>query len=458
MCAPETTAASVKSVNKDAIGEDKLDKGDRRCGNEDLKNGVMYGTASLAFLFVAITVSFPHTQSQRDSLGCDSMCVGSMTSTRSMLTLTGSTLVGKLSDSTRLHNLGGSRRMCLVVGILASTASLLIGYNATTMQMLWASMIPGALLQHNANIFKALFSSYHDAVPEKSSSTDRAHSAGLLGMGVGIALMVGPLAGASLFSTYRQATLFGGVCVAIAMALIFMMPTPSAAQKKTATTKSGIFSSFDIPSARTPAAIFLMVVRVCMALAFHIFQTIWTSSLKERFEFGPKEYGSFFSFIGLTYALSQGVLAKMLLKIFNGHTARGRVGLLLASCVCLGCGRYFAFQTNSLPVVYALFAGIVTALGLVNSMFSADVSKIAPPDEIGALIGVLAAVESAAGMAGPLAGGALSYIDPIKAPLYTVLALYVVVFVMVFFGYEALVLKNSDDFQRKKKDAEKKEN
>ena len=327
--------------------------------------------------------------------------------------------------------------------------------------MLWASMIPGALLQHNADILKALFSAYHDAAPDKSSSTDRAASAGLLGMAVGLALMAGPLAGVSLFSTYQEATYFGFGCVLISLALVAMMPTPSPTPQQPTPSnstarnmKKGFFSSFDIPTARTPAALFLMASRLCMTLAFHIFQTIWTASLKERFDFGPTDYGRFISFIGLTYALSQGFLAKALLKTFGGHTARGRVQLLLACCVTLGCGRYLAFQTSSLPVVYALFAGIVTCLGLINTMFSADTSQIAPPEELGSLFGILAAVESGAGMLGPIAGGALSYIHPIKAPLFAVLGLYALVFSMVLLGYDSLVLKNSQDFQKREREEE----
>lgn len=466
MCAPDkismaeakTSAASLplKKTNHET---EKTAMKNRR----NLEKGVQYGTASLAFLFVAITVTMPHAQSLRDDLGCDSMCLGSMTSVRSMLTLTGATVVGKLSDSTNYYlqtSLGGARRMSLFLGGMAAALGLFMAYHASDIRMLWASMIPGALLQQNANVLKALFSAYHDAVPEKSSSTDRAASAGLLGMAVGLALMAGPLAGVSLFSTYQEATYFGFGCVLISLALIVIMPTPATATQEQPTSDSvnkkriGFFSSFDIPTARTPAALFLMASRLCMTLAFHIFQTIWTASLNERFDFGPKDYGRFISFIGLTYAISQGFLAKALLKTFGGHTSRGRVRLLLSCCVILGCGRYLAFQTSSIPVVYALFAGIVTCLGLINTMFSADTSQIAPPEELGSLFGVLAAVESAGGIVGPILGGALSRIHPVHAPLFSVLALYGLVFCMVILGYDSLVLKNSQDFQENERKEE----
>ena len=184
----------------------------------------------------------------------------------------------------------------------------------------------------------------------------------------------------------------------------------------------------NVPAARSPAALLFMTIRVSMALAFHIFQTIWTSSLKTRFDFGPSDHGKFMSFIGLTYALSQGFVAKFLLTKFGAKTPKDRVRVVLACCVALGAGRYVAFHTTSLTVVYCMFALIVTALGVVNTVLTADTSHLASSEEIGGVFGILAAVENGAGMLGPILGGSLAYMDPIQAPLLAVVGLYVFVF------------------------------
>lgn len=91
-------------------------------------------------------------------------------------------------------------------------------------------------------------------------------------------------------------------------------------------------------------------------------------------------------------------------------------------------------------MVYILFALIVTALGLVNTILTADTSYLASSDEIGSLFGILASVESGAGMVGPILGGALTYVYPIQAPLFSVIALYAVVYGLVAWGYERFVL------------------
>jgi DHA1 family tetracycline resistance protein-like MFS transporter len=316
-------------------------------------------------------------------------------------------------------------------------------------------MIPSALLQQNFNVLKALFGEYHGA---SASAAERAGSAGKLGMAVGLAFMFGPLLSSVWLKSYIAASLFGGVCLLIGAVFVWLLPAavewkPNAKKDDddTATKQSGAatpkglllrgFLPDLVPSARTPPAIFIAVARLCMGLAFHIFQTIWTVALRERFQFGPTEYSQYFGFIGFTFAISQGFLAKWIIENF-ARTDQGRARVLLCCALALGGGRMLAYQTHSIVAVYCLFGAIVTALGVVNTIFTADTSKIVDPQDLGGLFGVLASVESIAGIAGPVLGGVLAGIHPINGPLVAVLLLYGVVFMMVYGGYERIVCRN----------------
>eukprot|EP00544_Gedaniella_sp_CCMP2646_P003907 CAMPEP_0202480432 /NCGR_PEP_ID=MMETSP1361-20130828/425_1 /ASSEMBLY_ACC=CAM_ASM_000849 /TAXON_ID=210615 /ORGANISM="Staurosira complex sp., Strain CCMP2646" /LENGTH=442 /DNA_ID=CAMNT_0049107863 /DNA_START=53 /DNA_END=1381 /DNA_ORIENTATION=- len=421
---------------------------------QKLRKGTIYGALSVALLTLSFSLTMPHMQGRRDELGCDSMCLGSMTSARSTLSLMGSAVIGRWSDSTSMQAHGGARKICLLVGSLATLLGLVIAANTNSLEGMWLSLIPGALFQQNFNVLKALFSDYHDEVAvahessTKQASSDRAASVGLLGMAVGLSFMMGPLAGATILATFEQAT--WAAIIATVLSLILVLRLPQSKPMKNDKTdeqspsKKSFWSMLNVPAARTPAAILFMSIRVCMAMAFHIFQTIWTASLKSRFDFGPADHGKFMSFIGLTYALSQGFVAKYLLQAFGANTPKDRVRVVLACCAALGLGRYVAFETNSLVVVYAMFGLIVTALGVVNTVLTADTSRLASSEEIGGVFGILAAVENAAGMLGPILGGLLAYIHPIRAPLLAVVGLYVVVFALVWWGYERLVLKSHE--------------
>ena len=63
-----------------------------------VSRGILYGSLSVFISFMAASFTFPFLQEQRDKLGCDALCYGTMQSTRAGLTLLGSVLVGRLSD------------------------------------------------------------------------------------------------------------------------------------------------------------------------------------------------------------------------------------------------------------------------------------------------------------------------------------------------------------------------
>jgi len=469
MCAPTVLSSAT---HKDVVSTKPADEISTKTNSNEMSRcqeqkhrGFLYGTLSLALLVTAAAVVMGFYQSKRDSLGCNVQCIGTMTSARSALTLVGSTIIGKCSDSTALDRIGGARKVFLVLGVAATALDILMSFRASSINALWISMIPSALFQQNFTVLKALFIEYHD---ESASAAERAGRIGKLGMAVGLAFMAGPLLGSVVFKEYRSASIFAAVCLLGAAFFIVLLPSPSRTISSTqnreeiSVEKESVPSSASllgfrrflpdlVPAARTPAAVFIMVSRIFMALSFHIFQTIWAVALRERFNFGPKDYGRYFAFIGFGFALSQGFVAKYLVKTV-GETSRGRRQLLLICAVALGGGRFFIYQTDNIKVVYAVFGLIVTALGVINTIFTADTSKIASPSELGGLFGVLGSMESLAGISGPIVGGLLArYVHPIWGPLFAVITLYGLVFLMILWGYEKIVCQGKNA-EKKKKD------
>jgi len=93
---------------------------------------------------------------------------------------------------------------------------------------------------------------------------------------------------------------------------------------------------------------------------------------------------------------------------------------------------------------------MVSCQGIVSTVFTADTTQIADKKEVGSFFGVLAAVESGAGMAGPLIGGALAYVHPTAAPLVAVVVLNGIGLGMVALGYERVVLQHFEDTTKEK--------
>jgi MFS family permease len=124
------------------------------------------------------TVLNPYQQALYTELNCDAICLGTMTSASSALGLFGSPLVGALSD-----HMG--RKTALVIGGLAcSVGFVLVGF-ASSLSLLWLSLIPASLLAHNFTIAKAI-------VADLAPPDERAGVLGKLGLAAGIGFMVGP--------------------------------------------------------------------------------------------------------------------------------------------------------------------------------------------------------------------------------------------------------------------------
>ena len=107
--------------------------------------GVLCGSLSVFIGFLAASMTFPFLQEQRDLLGCDALCYGSMQSARSGLTLLGSVLVGRLSDT-----LG--RLPPLYLGLTSSLSGYLISLRFASVRGMWAALVPSALLNQNFNV------------------------------------------------------------------------------------------------------------------------------------------------------------------------------------------------------------------------------------------------------------------------------------------------------------------
>jgi MFS family permease len=425
----------------------KNEKGHKEVTNakESLRRGTLLGAASYALVAIANSVILPHQQSRRDAMGCDYLCLGSLSSARSALSLVGATIVGKLSDSTTLdEKLGGNKRkFVLVIGLLAAACAIISDHQASSISDLWVGIFPNAL-QQNLSVCKALLGEYQESIPGGVTTVDRAWSAGMLGMAAGFSLMIGPFVGAILLRTYQQAVAAGLCSLLLAALLVYLLPSPKIQPKnKNRQLKKGFLSFIDIPSARSPAALFLIGTKLLSALSFHIYQTIWSVYMKERLQFGPSEYGRFFSTIGFFYAISQGFLAKQCLERLGGENPRGRTLLLAFSSLLIGAARYAALHTTNSFAIYSIFSFKVTVYGVMSTIISADMSQIAAPEDLGSFFGLFTAVEAGAGMFGSLLGGALGHLHP-SLPLIVVVGLNLSIFASALLSYERTVASHHD--------------
>jgi MFS family permease len=379
------------------------------------------------------TVINPYQQTLRADLGCDAVCLGTMTSASSALGLIGSPLVGALSDQM-------GRKIALVIGVLASAVGFILVGFATSMPLLWLSVIPGSLLAHNFTIAKAL-------VADLAKPDERAGVMGKLGLAAGIGFMAGPVIN-PFVTTRMQACMFATGINLLSLFTILHLPdrAPSAehavADKKPArgiasvltTVWEAIKEVLVLAVAAPAAARVILFLRFGLSMGFHLFYTVIQAILKDKFKFQPADYSNYFAFIGLTYAFSQ-LISRAVINRFG----RDQTLLLIPCLLALGAGRYVTALTDSLYVLYGGLAFTVFALGIVNTSISTTITRIASESNVGGLMGVLDTSEKLAGIVGPAIGGAL-YTYWTFAPVIVVCFGYVVLAGGVYVGFPRYVL------------------
>jgi hypothetical protein len=151
---------------------------------------------------------------------------------------------------------------------------------------MWISLIPSSLLNQNYSVLKALFSDYNNERARVSvkdnTESERASEMGLMGMAVGIAFMIGPAVGTTLFTGYNDAIVAAIALSAISGVLLYMLPKPLGAPDSASTqegsktvesSSTGLGSYFLLPAAQLPGSKLLFVMRGGMGIAYHVFST-----------------------------------------------------------------------------------------------------------------------------------------------------------------------------------------
>ena len=184
-------------------------------------------------------------------------------SARSAMSLIGSVLVGRMSDRI-------GRIRVLWIGLISSIVSYYIGYSVPTIEGMWLAMIPSSLLNQNYSVLKALFTDYNneDVDRHRTTESERASQMGRLGMAVGIAFMVGPALGATVFKSYNDATL-AAMCLAVCSCILLtQLPMPRAGkgvsstndgENKKSKSLEGIWSYIMLPASRTWVQLYIIV-------------------------------------------------------------------------------------------------------------------------------------------------------------------------------------------------------
>lgn len=305
--------------------------------------------------------------------------------------LVGAPILGRLSDRF-------GRRPILLLSVFGTFLGFLLLGFANALWMLFASRILDGLTGGNISVAQAYIS---DVTDEKN----RSKGLGMIGAAFGLGFIIGPVSGGLLSQWGYSVPAFTAAAISLVNLMLIYAWLPESlteqkrsqmSQQRPPVTLKALGVAF-----RRPYSGAILTTRFFFGLAFAIFQTIFSLYALQKFNLSAKEIGIFLTYVGLLAVITQGFLVGKL-------TRRFRDDALITFCVVLmGASLLGWALAPTILWLYIILTPTALAGGLLNTLLSSTLTRAVEPDEIGGILGLSTAVESATRIIAPILGGFL---------------------------------------------------
>lgn len=305
-------------------------------------------------------------------------------------------LWGRLSDRI-------GRRPVLLASTLGCAVALFVFGAAPS--LIWLFVARGMSGMMSANI--AVAQAY---IADTTTGENRARGMGIVGAAFGLGFLLGPLAGGQLAAIGRGMGLgyslvgYGAASMSLINFIFVWVFLPETNVRKSTLRGANLQAFKDALAVPGMAALFI----VFFAATFAFANMEWTFALltSERLGWtdavaGPRNNSYVFGVVGITAAITQGLLVGRLAPRF------GEKKLLLAG-VLLIAGGFFSLSVLHNPLqLFLTVPFIAGGNSLCNPTLASLVSRRAPKELQGSILGVHQSIGALARVVGPACGGFL---------------------------------------------------
>ncbi len=258
------------------------------------------------------------------------------------------------------------------------------------------------------------------AIADISTPENRAKNFGLVGAAFGVGFILGPYLGGklsdpSIVSWFNAATPFwfaAGLSFLNVLSVIFLLPETLKTKSKNlslhlAKSVHNILKAIKIPNMKVVfSTVFLLQA------GFTFFTTFFSIFLITKFGFNQNSVGNYFSFVGIWIAFSQAFVTRKITKYFNEKQIL-RVSLVATGIFILA--QFLPTTVLGLLVIVPFFA-IVNGLSQANIM--SLVSRSAPAQIQGEILGINASVSALAQTIPPILSGFIAASIGARVPIF----------------------------------------
>ena len=302
-----------------------------------------------------------------------------------------SPVLGKLGDRY-------GRRPVLLVSIFGSAVGYLVLGIGGALWVLFLSRLIGGIAASNQSTVAA-------AIADLSTPDTRAKNFTLIGLAWGIGLIVGPAVGAALAQVDLAAPAYLAMLLSILSGLLTIVFLPESLPEGQRSANSLQFGDLNPlvsirAIARLPGLGGLLLILCIFNFVFNGINSIETLFLIERFAARPEHVGGLLVVAGMTIALVQRFVQRLV-------SHYGEQGIAVVALIGLALA---VLATPFLPYLWLIFPLTMIRTAASSCVFptlGALMSSRVSPQEQGTLMGVTTAMSSLMGVLGPLWAGAL---------------------------------------------------
>ncbi len=356
------------------------------------RRGLILLFMTMFIVMLGFGVILPILPYYAENMGASATTLGLLFATYSIIQFFFSPIWGQVSDRV-------GRKTPMIAGLLGFSLSFALFGLATQLWMLFAARILGGLLS------AAALPSVMAYITDTTDEEHRGSGMGLLGASMGLGVTFGPVIGGFLGQINQQLPFFfaAGLGVVIAVAVFFALPEslPEEARDKSEGSLRPGLGLRNVFLALSGPLGFIMIIAFLASFASANLEATFALFTEVSLGFGEAQMGVIFGAMGITMALTQGLLVGPWINRW-GEMRMIQIGLVASAIgfVLL----LFAFNIWTVVAIMVIMGvGNAALRPAVNSL----VSKRTPAGRQGNMMGIVNSYNSLGRIFGPIVGGLL---------------------------------------------------
>ncbi|MBO6795694.1 TCR/Tet family MFS transporter [Maricaulis sp.] len=280
--------------------------------------------------------------------------------------------------------------------LLAALAGFTIDYAIMGFAPFFWMLVVGRLL---AGIFGASYSTANAYIADITPPEKRAGRFGMIGAAFGLGFIIGPAVGGILGDLYGPRAPFFAAAILAGLNLVYgliVLPETLAPEnrRKFDWKRANPFGAL-IQIRKYPAVFSLIFAVSLMLLGHAVFPAIWSYYTAYKFDWDAGDIGFSLMVVGITAAIVQGGLTRVLVPRLGEWRA-------ITMSLLLGIIGYAAYGliTEGWMVYPVIIAGAIGGIG--QPALQGVMSRIVPPNAQGELQGAMTSLQSLSMVIGPL--------------------------------------------------------